>query len=542
MNGNRKDRRRRGAARTRAFVIGVCALGFVGAASGLRAATVVSGDASGVWDVEGSPYLVEGDVLVPGESALTIDPGVEVRFRGPYRFLVEGLLTATGAEEDSILFTWDAPDSAYLWRGVRLIGADDSSALEYCRIEHVRSSTAYPEVRGGAVYVAECAPSIRHCLLQENESHNGNWNGVGGGVACFNASPTIEHCLIRNNRADSGGGIAVQEESAPVIRNNRIEGNKAPYCGGGVYVGAFATPVIENNLVLENEADGWGGGGIALWTTNSLHHRTVGNNVIAGNSTSTDGGGFYVRYDGSTLAGNTVVNNSAGETGGGIYVLNFGGASDSCRVVNGVIRGNTAPAGSAVYLYDPSTAFEARYSDVEGGWPGTGNIDADPVFADESFRLCPNSPCVDAGDPDPAWNDVCFPPSLGTARNDMGAYGDSLACRWPEETNTAVTDEWDAEGLAPRAERGLRSLPNPFNPRTEIVFHLDRPEAVELHIYDTRGRLTRRLLDREILPAGPHVIAWDGRDDGGEPLGSGVYFGRLGTGEAFTTIKMTLVR
>ena len=100
----------------------------------------------------------------------------------------------------------------------------------------------------------------------------------------------------------------------------------------------------------------------------------------------------------------------------------------------------------------------------------------------------------------------------------------------------------DEEGNAPRADRCFRNAPNPFNPRTEIAFHLDRSEEVELHIYDSRGRRVRRLVEREILPAGPHVAGWDGRDDRGGALGSGVYFGRLRAGDGDVTIKMTLVR
>ena len=41
-----------------------------------------------------------------------------------------------------------------------------------------------------------------------------------------------------------------------------------------------------------------------------------------------------------------------------------------------------------------------------------------------------NSPCIDAGNPDPQHNDVCLPPSLGTVRNDMGAHGGPSACEW----------------------------------------------------------------------------------------------------------------
>jgi parallel beta-helix repeat protein len=114
-------------------------------------------------------------------------------------------------------------------------------------------------------------------------------------VVSVNAWPLIEHCTVRDNQADSGGGIAFLEDQAdtsghPVVRNSLISDNVAPYCGGGICVGAFSTPVIENNIVSGNLAGGFGGGGIALWSSNSLHLRTVSNNIVSGNSTSTDGG------------------------------------------------------------------------------------------------------------------------------------------------------------------------------------------------------------------------------------------------------------
>jgi parallel beta-helix repeat protein len=399
------------------------------------AGTVVSGIVSGIWDLAGSPYWVEGDLLVGASTSLAIEPGVEVRFRGPYRLLIQGLLTAAGTESDSILFTWDQPLPAHEWHGIRLVGADSATLLEYCRIERVRSVTSFPDVRGGAIYCEGCSPSIKHCLLQHSVSHNGNSNGMGGGVACVEAGPLIESCVIRQNQADSGGGITTIEYGSAVIRNNLIRDNTAPYCGGGIYAGVRSSPVIENNLILDNRAYGWGGGGITLWNWYAMNFisKMVRNNVVAGNYTSAAGGGFYIRYDYSVLENNTVADNTAGQ-GGGAYVLNQGPGDYPPDLHDFILWGNSAATGPAIHP-DPTTgsAVVVAYCDVEGGWTGTGNINAPPVYEGEAYRLAPASPGVDGGDPSPVFDDLCFPPSQGTARNDMGAYGGPLACQWPGE-------------------------------------------------------------------------------------------------------------
>jgi parallel beta-helix repeat protein len=511
------------------LLFGVTLLTLLGGTSYGLAGTAVSGNAGGVWDLPGSPYWVEGDIVVPSDSALVIEPGVEVRFRGPYRFLVNGALYASGTVQDSIVFTWDAPVPENEWRGLRFVGSDSTCILEYCIVEHVRSATQPPEVRGGGVYCYVCSLTVRHCLIQYNVSHNSNYNGTGGGLVSVNAWPQIEHCTIRDNQADSGGGIAFLEDQAdtsgqPVVRNSSISNNVAPYCGGGIYVGAFSTPVIENNIISGNLAGGFGGGGIALWNGNDLHTQTVSNNIVSGNWTSTDGGGIYIRYNSSALVNNTVVGNSADSTGGGVYVLNYG-EGDLPRLLNTIIWGNSASRDSSVSLLNDSTDVEITYSDVEGGWPGTGNIDQDPLFADALFHLLAGSPCIDAGDPDAIYNDQCFPPSQGTARNDMGAYGGPLGCAWSEISAGAgrsLPDEIPSQG-------GLHvgNTPNPFSSATEIRFDLPRSGVVDLAVYDVQGRQVRRLLAGAVLPAGTHSAVWDGRSDLGLEAAPGIYLCRI---------------
>ena len=72
--------------------------------------------------------------------------------------------------------------------------------------------------------------------------------------------------------------------------------------------------------------------------------------------------------------------------------------------------------------------------------------------------------------------------------------------------------------------------PNPFNASTTIPYSLASPSQVELSVYDVAGRRVRVLV-RESLKAGRHIILWDGRDDDGSELASGVYFYRLRLGD-----------
>jgi len=85
------------------------------------------------------------------------------------------------------------------------------------------------------------------------------------------------------------------------------------------------------------------------------------------------------------------------------------------------------------------------------------------------------------------------------------------------------------------------NVPNPFNPMTKISFDLSRSGAVRLGIYDLRGLLVRRLVS-ENLAAGSHTVRWDGMDDGGRSVSSGVYLYRLESLTGVQERKMVLVR
>ena len=86
------------------------------------------------------------------------------------------------------------------------------------------------------------------------------------------------------------------------------------------------------------------------------------------------------------------------------------------------------------------------------------------------------------------------------------------------------------------------NYPNPFNPGTKIAFELPEPARVNLRVYSAAGRLVRSLLEGVAMGAGPHAQPWDGRDDGGRNLASGVYFCRLEADSEALSGRMVLLK
>lgn len=99
----------------------------------------------------------------------------------------------------------------------------------------------------------------------------------------------------------------------------------------------------------------------------------------------------------------------------------------------------------------------------------------------------------------------------------------------------------DDPAPAPRVTALQSVHPNPFNPRATIAFSLAEESAVEVAVYDVTGSRVRTLV-RERRPAGAHTAVWDGCDEGGRRLASGVYFCRMTAGSYRETRRLTLVK
>jgi len=138
------------------------------------------------------------------------------------------------------------------------------------------------------------------------------------------------------------------------------------------------------------------------------------------------------------------------------------------------------------------------------------------------------------------------------------AYDDGTA-NWERQGKSLPSTMWwtwsgylfkgtvapEASAIAERAEPGKfvleQNAPNPFNPTTTIRFSLAKSGDAKLAIYNTAGQLVRTLVDGD-TDAGVHTVVWDGADNTGRQVSSGVYVYRLVSGENHTVHRMVLVR
>ena len=100
--------------------------------------------------------------------------------------------------------------------------------------------------------------------------------------------------------------------------------------------------------------------------------------------------------------------------------------------------------------------------------------------------------------------------------------------------------------LIPDKTALLHNYPNPFNPETWIPYHLAADTDVQLTIYDTTGAVVRRF-DLGLQPTGHYTdrakaVYWDGRNDNGEPVVSGVYFYQLNANDYSATRRMVILK
>ncbi len=364
---------------------------------------------------------------------------------------------------------------------------ESSPTLTNCTISGNRANHGY----GGGICCDSSSPTLTNCTISGNEIPT---SGGGGGIYCCNgSSPTLTNCTISGNVVGdySGGGILC-EYSSPTLTNCTISSNMAAH-GGGLSC-LHSSPTLTNCMLTDNTVNNEGGG-ILCYSSSSP---TLTNCTIMDNEAN-DGGGVLC-YSGSspTLTNCTIMDNEANERGGGIYCH----YSSSPALTNCTISGNTADSGGGIYCFDSSCEPEilnsilwgdgpneiagdtgnvtVAYSDVQGGWSGTGNIDEDPMFCQrggdtnydgyflkqendgQGWPSSERSPCIDAGDPssDPFGGTANTEYStavngfLDTNRVDMGYHYEYGGCTyinltsfeaWPRGSAILVTWETGAE-------------------------------------------------------------------------------------------------
>jgi hypothetical protein len=207
----------------------------------------------------------------------------------------------------------------------------------------------------------------------------------GAGMVNEGGSPTLINLLFRNNHAWGQGGGMYTDLGNPILLNVVFDSNSTSIGRGGGMQNTGSNPTLVNVIFRSNTTPDYGGG-MHNWSSNP----TLINVLFVGNHANF-GGAIENDYSSPTLINVTLGSNSANNQGGGLF-----NNPGSPTLTNCIMWGNVAPTNSEI-AGDPAVV---SYSIIQGGYVGTGNLDADPLFVDTingNLRLQSGSPAIDAG-------------------------------------------------------------------------------------------------------------------------------------------------
>ena len=327
---------------------------------------------------------------------------------------------------------------------------------------------------GGGIYNYRGDTNLNNCTFIDNKS-----NSTGGGINNSGGSSIITNCTFIDNRANYAGGGTYDSGNNLIINNCSFIGNWAKHEGGGIYC-SVVNSSLTNCIFSKNSAD-YGGGGICFnnsdpnlidcsFSENSGRYgggmynddsnlKLTNCRFIANSGYDYGGGMCNMSNNNLSLNNCIIIANRANSYGGGMY-----NNSSNLFFTNCTFTGNSARNGSTFAFNSHNQWFQSTvglidcilwdggneiwnndnsiinisYSSIRGGWLGTGNIDAYPLFADpngpdkipgtedDNLRLAPLSPCIDSGDPNYMYgpNDIDLDGNsrVVSGRVDMGAY------------------------------------------------------------------------------------------------------------------------
>jgi len=226
---------------------------------------------------------------------------------------------------------------------------------------------------------------------------SGNTSGLGAGVAgggilCVGSSPTLRDLIIEGNTASHGAGVQTFSFSSPALERCTIRSNVATPDGGGFYARDSCDATLVECEIIDNIASTWGG---AAYVSSSSPEFT---RCILARNSAPKGSAVIAQATSDPVFDRCTITANVGSQSGAFFLIDA--QSDppfpvlSSSIVYANFPGEITINGAGNVL--------ASFSDVAGGWPGAGNINANPIFQDPAggdYTLILPSPCIDSGNP-----------------------------------------------------------------------------------------------------------------------------------------------
>jgi len=483
------------------------------------------------WDSANNCYVISADIQISNETAadtLYIGPGTILKFEPDddencgldqerCELIIIGVLLAIGTKEAPIIFTSQSDNPLPGdWTGIKGLPLAKNDNLQKAEGLICHSIVEYAKI---GVLCSGWALTISNCLIR--------YNAVVG-ISIYHSSPVyILNNVIVNNYGPFGWGISHESGPDPTfVCNNTISNNSH-----GVYNGMGSSNLFIRNNIISHNAD--------YGVSSAYPPGVIEYNDVWGNGTD------YL----DCQPGDTDISEAPlfADTANGDYHLLI---NSPC-----IDRGNPdsefsdpdssrndigAYGGPGALMAAPSyprglTALETD-SSILLNWHS--NPEADllyyAIYRDTSSGFSPDSAKLIATPfhPFTTYEDIDFP--------DTGMYYYRISAVDSSKYGSGYSEEASAHysGIEPshiKAELSRiyflsQNDPNPFNSTTLIHYHLPavsyQQSAVSLKIYNILGEEVRTLISQE-QRAGRYEVVWDGKDNQGKEVSSGVYFYRL---------------
>jgi hypothetical protein len=258
----------------------------------------------------------------------------------------------------------------------------DNAILDGVTIIGGNANGAYPNYYGGGMFNNQTSPTVTNVTI------SGNYAVYGGGMYNLMGNPFLIDSIFSNNSAQIAGGGMYNLSNTPTLTGLIFKGNSATI-GGGLSNNS-SSPVLNKVIFTDNFAHVDGGG------MNNNNSSPVLTNVTFNENYAEFGGGGIVNYMSNPLLTNiTFRGNLAIQAhGGGIY-------NDRSNLV---VRNSIFWGDNNSEIYNENSTTDVSYSVVQGGYPGVGNLDSDPLLAPlgdygggmETVALLPGSLAIDA--------------------------------------------------------------------------------------------------------------------------------------------------
>jgi len=317
----------------------------------------------------------------------------------------------------------------------------NDSPLEPYGIRDYYTAPDNPLSLDNSYHVMTCntlsTPTVVDNIIITSGHANGTTNNQnkGAGMLVNNCSNNLwlTNLTIIGNGAYQGGGLFLQN-SHPTIMNVNIDNNGAFDKGGGIYNDINSTPLIRETYIRGNQAF-FGG---AIYSVESAPKLV--NSLLSGNGASSKGGALYNLNAAPKLTNVTMAYNFTENPKGGGGIFNDGGFAQP-TIINSIIWGNLPDQ----YFNINGGIMTINYSNIQGAFSGTGNINIDPQFIKPievfpsltkagDYHISPFSECIEKGNNTAVQTPVIYLNDLdgngrvfdadqnGVATVDMGAY------------------------------------------------------------------------------------------------------------------------